>query len=241
MNNVSIEELAGRVKEGNVVIFTGAGMSTESGLPDFRSNGGLWDGRDPMEIASANSLYQNFDEFTSFYRYRIEEKNKYAPHEGHRILAEWEKKGLVDAVITQNVDGYHRQAGSETVYELHGSLTDIYCETCGRTYTEEHYLQKSNCQCNGKLRPGIVLFGEALPVEAFEKSAEAARNCKTMLVIGTSLQVSPANMLPSETRSGGGNVILINREPVELFYLVDGWIEGSARDVLKACHEQLGL
>ncbi len=123
-------------------------------------------------------------------------------------MADWEKRGLVDAVVTQNVDGYHQLAGSRKVYELHGSLTDIYCDICGKKYTEEVYLEQNCCsECNGKLRPGIVLFGEMLPVQAFQSATEAAAICRTMLVIGTSLQVPPANMLPVEAQNHGERVI----------------------------------
>lgn len=240
MKPITVAELAERISQGVVVVFTGAGMSTESGLPDFRSSGGLWDGKDPMQIASTMSLAQNFDEFTEFYRYRLKEKNKFKPHEGHHIVADWEKRGLVDAVVTQNVDGYHQLAGSQKVYELHGSLTDIYCEICGKKYMEEVYLEQNRClECNGKLRPGIVLFGEMLPVQAFQSATEAAANCRTMLVIGTSLQVAPANMLPAEAKNHGARVILINREPVALPDYIDGWIKGSAREILMECESYL--
>lgn len=232
-----VRRLAENVSQGNVVVLTGAGMSTESGLPDFRSSGGLWAGKDPMKIASAETLLHHFDEFTEFYRKRIRDRRQYSPHAGHYILAEWEERGWVRAVVTQNVDGYHREAGSREVYEIHGSLTDIYCDTCRTRYDEEAYLQEPYCRCQGRLRPGIVLFGEMLPADAFQSALEAVRSCDTLLVIGTSLQVAPANMLPVEAVQSGAEVFLINNEAIEDAELVDCWLQGSAKEVLSIADE----
>ncbi|GAB7386387.1 NAD-dependent protein deacylase Cob2 [Bacillaceae bacterium] len=239
MLSYTILDVARLIREGDVVVLTGAGMSTESGLPDFRSSGGLWHGKDPMKIASTVALAHHFAEFTEFYRYRIQEKNKHRPHVGHELLAKWEKQGLVKGIITQNVDGYHNMAGSRRVYPIHGSLSTIYCASCGREYDEEQYMKQNFCACGGKIRPGIVLFGEALPEETFAQALAAARSCRTLLVIGTSLQVAPANLLPREARSCGAKVILLNREPIEEPYWVDAWIEGSAKEILKAVDEEL--
>lgn len=228
----TLRELVKRIKEGKVAVFTGAGMSTESGLPDFRSQGGLWDGKDPMEVASTQAFTEDFETFTDFYRYRLKEIERFSPHAGHRILAEWERRGWVDAVMTQNIDGYHTEAGSKRVYEIHGSLTSIYCHRCRTPIEKETYAAQNRCECGGKIRPGIVLFGEALPMQAFQHAIEAAATCRTMLVIGTSLQVAPANMLPQEAKRNGASIYMINRDPVEDPW-VDGWIAGGAGDTLK--------
>jgi NAD-dependent deacetylase len=235
----SAKDLSELMRNRGVVVFTGAGMSTESGLPDFRSQGGLWHGKDPMQIASTRAIRENFPEFTSFYRNRIEERNKYQPHIGHRLLAQWEREGYVDGVVTQNVDGYHTIAGSRNVYELHGSLNHIYCDKCGKPYSEGEYMDQNWCSCGGRIRPGIVLFGESLPMDVFESAVRLVHQCKTLLVIGTSLQVTPANLIPAEARSVGAKVILINRDPIENPFLVDYWIQGSAKEILEEVNRHL--
>src|SRR5699024_2076800 len=115
----------------HTVIFTGAGMSTESGLPDFRSESrGLWEKFNPDELANVNALLHNEAEFTEFYRYRLREITKYKPHDGHKILGEWEAKGIIQGIITQNVDGFHHDAGSNHVMELHGTFRKFHCHNC---------------------------------------------------------------------------------------------------------------
>ena len=157
----------------NVVVFTGAGMSTESGLPDFRSADGLWKKQDPRQLASVRALNLNTNNFFDFYRMRVENLNKAQPHDGHFILAEWEKKNRVKFIITQNVDGFHSQAGSLYVSELHGSLRRSHCHECGKEYPIEDLFTAAvpKCAvCPGTVRPGVVLFGENLPLEALEQA-----------------------------------------------------------------------
>src|SRR5690625_3602242 len=129
------------VSSKHTIIYTGAGMSTESGLPDFRSKSrGLWEKFNPDELANVNALHYNQDEFTEFYRYRLSEVAKYQPHQGHTILADWEKQGLVKGIITQNVDGFHHDAGSENVMELHGTFRKFHCHACEKDHPREAYL-----------------------------------------------------------------------------------------------------
>lgn len=211
------------------VVFTGAGMSTESGLPDFRSQQGLWCGKDPMLIASTYALENHRDEFVEFYQMRIKEISKHKPHIGHQILAEWEKRGLLHGVITQNVDGYHQQAGNEQVSELHGTLRTVHCTECGQKYDAKRYLEPhgTNCECGGFVRPSIVLFGEMLPDEALSKADEMIRQADLCVVLGSSLQVSPANFYPQMAKENGAKLVIVNMEPTELDGLADLVIHGE--------------
>ncbi|TWT25090.1 NAD-dependent deacylase [Planomicrobium sp. CPCC 101110] len=211
------------------VVFTGAGMSTESGLPDFRSaNQGLWEQKNLAKIASIGSLYHNPEEFTEFYRSRMVGLREYGPHKGHYLLAEWEKRGPVKSIITQNVDGFHQLAGSSQVAELHGTLQSVYCQECSRTYSSDEYLEgTSHCVvCGGVLRPSIVLFGEMLPEKPFELALQEASRADLFIVLGSSLSVSPANQFPLIAKENGSRVVIVNREPTQL----DGYADEVVHD-----------
>ena len=212
------------VSSKHTIIYTGAGMSTESGLPDFRSKSrGLWEKFNPDELANVNALHHNQDEFTEFYRYRLSEVAKYQPHQGHKILADWEKQGLVKGIITQNVDGFHHDAGSENVMELHGTFRKFHCHACGKDHPREAYLNgDTTCHtCGGIIRPGIVLFGESLPQEVFLKAGQEALKADLFIVLGSSLSVSPANMFPVEAKENGAELVIINREPTQFDVYAD--------------------
>ena len=199
----------------HIVVFSGAGMSTESGLPDFRSKDrGLWEKFNPDELANVNALRHNKEEFTSFYQHRLAEIDQYQAHAGHKILAKYEKAGKIDGIITQNVDGFHRDAGSANVMELHGSFRDIHCHDCHQAYTREAYLNGEGvCDCGGTIRPGITLFGEMLPQNAFRQAEELSKQADLFIVFGSSLTVSPANMFPLLARDHGAHLVIVNREP----------------------------
>lgn len=201
----------------SIVVFTGAGMSTESGLPDFRSKDrGLWEKFNPNELANVNALMHNQEEFTSFYQHRLSEIDQYKAHEGHAILAKYEKAGKIKGIITQNVDGFHHDAGSENVMELHGSFRDLHCHDCEKVYSRDAYLNgDAICECGGTIRPGIVLFGEMLPEEAFRQAEILAAEADLFIVLGSSLTVSPANMFPLVAKEHGAKLAIINREPTE--------------------------
>lgn len=197
------------------VVFTGAGMSTESGLPDFRSAArGLWNIKDPSDYASTDALYNNREKFTEFYRMRIENLLKYEPHKGHYILADLEKRGIVKSIITQNVDGYHIKAGSQNLIELHGRLYELFCLSCGALYPCERYLEEegAKCTCGGFIRPGVVLFGEGLPEDAMDKAYEETIKADLFIVLGSSLTVSPANQFPLIAKRNGAKLAIINME-----------------------------
>ncbi len=212
----------------HTVVFTGAGMSTESGLPDFRSAKGLWQGTDPTLLASTYALAHNREAFVAFYRMRIKGLLGCRPHAGHERLAKWEEDGLVHAVITQNVDGFHQRAGSRQVTELHGTLTAVHCQSCGSVYPAERYLADDGtvCACGGFLRPSVVLFGESLPADALKRAEEAAKRAELFLVLGSSLQVSPANLFPQIAKQAQAKLVIVNHDPTPL----DDWADLVIRD-----------
>ncbi|MDI9473046.1 MAG: NAD-dependent protein deacylase [Tissierellia bacterium] len=179
-----------------LVAFSGAGMDTESHLPDFRGPEGLWKNHDPRTLASTRALYDNYSLFHEFYSYRIQCLKGARPHRGHEILADWERRGLLKAIITQNVSGLHREAGSANVIELHGNIRRIFCLECAREHHEDVFLDGGRCQCGGLLRPGVTLFGESLPSEAFYRADEELSKADMVLILGTSLEVYPAAQLP---------------------------------------------
>ncbi len=218
-----IERLAELIRQSSNIIFcTGAGMSTESGLPDFRSSGGLWtNNRRFEELASVDALRHDHAEFVAFYRWRIAELAKYGPHDGHRVLARWEQQGRIRGVITQNVDGFHHQAGSQKVHELHGSLRVVRCQKCHAEQPAARLLEEALCGCGGKLRPGVVLFGEHLPADALDAADQLSRAADLFIVLGSSLLVSPANFFPQAAQAAGAKLVIVNREPTPLDGIAD--------------------
>lgn len=220
-----MEEIADLfVSSKHTIIYTGAGMSTESGLPDFRSKSrGLWEKFNPEELANVNALYHNQEEFTDFYRHRLSEVTQYKPHKGHQILANWESQGLVKGVITQNVDGFHHDAGSKNVMELHGTFRKFHCHECQGDHPREAYLSgDTTCHsCGGIIRPGIVLFGESLPQDVFLRAEQETLKADLFIVLGSSLSVTPANMFPLEAKDHGAKLVIINREPTQFDMYAD--------------------
>lgn len=220
------------------VVFTGAGMSTESGLPDFRSKSrGLWTKFNPDELANVQALQNNLEEFTDFYRYRLSEITKYQPHRGHQILADWEKAGRIHGIITQNVDGFHHDAGSRNVMELHGTFRKFHCNDCGSSQKREAFLAGDvTCpSCGGPIRPGIVLFGETLPQDTFSKAEQETMEADLFIVLGSSLSVTPANMFPLHARQNGAKLVIVNREPTEFDRMADIVIQKrNIKEVLTA-------
>ncbi|KOS68557.1 NAD-dependent deacetylase [Lysinibacillus contaminans] len=228
---MSIEQLSEWLKVSqNTVVLTGAGMSTESGIPDFRSASGWWQNIDPRTVATVEALERNYPLFHEFYKMRIENLEKVAPHEGHEILAEWERQGLISLVATQNVDGFHQLAGSQNVEELHGSIRTIRCHRCGKRAEMAAFLQKQSCSCSGKLRPNVVLFGENLPQASWKKVIDSIEEADLVVVIGTSLEVYPVNQLPSMTN---GKTVYINLDTAKQVIQFDLIIKGKVKEVLE--------
>jgi NAD-dependent deacetylase len=224
------------------VVFTGAGMSTESGLPDFRSNGGLWkQNRRFEELASVEALETDYDEHVAFYRWRIEMLAAHAPNDGHRVVADWQRRGLIGTIVTQNVDGFHALAGAAGVLELHGTLTNVRCDRCGVERPAAEFLEPAGlaCACGGKRRPGVVLFGEALPAATLRAAWEAAQRARLFIVLGSSLAVAPANLLPEAAADAGAPLVIVNRDPTPLDRKATLVINASIGETLRAVDQLL--
>jgi NAD-dependent deacetylase len=206
-----VSELATLLRERQpCVVLTGAGISTESGIPDFRSPTGIWARYDPMKYATIDAFRRDPARVWEFYALRLDALARAEPNAGHRALAELERRGLVRAVVTQNIDGLHQRAGSEQVIEVHGSIRTAECLSCG----EETGLDRAmpRCpRCGEIMKPGVVMFGELLPEGAMERAAELARSAGLLLVVGSALEVYPVASLPEETLSAGGALAIVNR------------------------------
>ncbi|MBN8210374.1 NAD-dependent deacylase [Bacillus sp. NTK071] len=201
----------------HTVVLTGAGMSTESGLPDFRSAiDGMWNDVDPLQFASRDAMQFERDLFVRFYKQRIQKLKEARPHRGYYQLAEWERTGEIGCILTQNVDGFHQLAGSRNVAEMHGTLCDVYCDDCGEKASNESYLDDEiSCACGGFKRPGVVLFGEPLPLSAIHQAKMETKKADLFIVLGSSLQVSPANVFPMEAKRNGAKLVIVNQEATE--------------------------
>ena len=205
-------------ESNNIVFFGGAGVSTESGIPDFRSKDGLYNQKykyPPEEILSHSFFLNYTNEFYEFYREKMNSL-KYEPNITHIKLAEIEKRGKIKAIITQNIDGLHQKAGSKTVYELHGSVLRNYCMKCNKFYEGEYVFSStgvSKCTCGGIIKPDVVLSEESLDDLTVENSILAIRNADLMIVAGTSLTVYPASGLINYFR--GRNLVLINKDATQ--------------------------
>ena len=198
----------------NCVVLTGAGISAESGIPTFRSKDGLWEKYDPMVYASVEVFRRDPSKYWQIRGDFIRNYDTYRPNAAHRALVELEQMGIVRRVITQNIDGLHRKAGSRRVVEIHGSLREIICQQCGKTYLAPNIPEGNppHCGCGGVLKPNTVLFGEQLPPEALEAAIHESSTCRVMLVIGTSAVVYPAAHLPAVAKQHGAKIVEINIE-----------------------------
>ena len=226
-----IDELS-RLLEASrrAVVFTGAGISTESGIPDFRSPGGFWSTNQPI-------YFQDFLAFEDMRReawrrkLAFEESFKEAqPNRGHRAIAHLVRQGKVTGVITQNIDGLHQRSGvpDEKVIELHGNSTYAVCLSCERRYELEPILaafsideQPPECECGGVIKTATISFGQPMPVEAMQNAKRETEACDLFLVVGSSLVVYPAAGFPALARQRGARLVIINRDPTELDYLAD--------------------
>ena len=219
------------------VVLTGAGISTESGIPDFRSAGGIWERYDPTEVGHIDAFRRDPARVWEFYALRLDalagapgrlgrpsrpgvggfadDASSPEPNDGHRALAELEERGWIRAVITQNVDGLHQRGGSRKVVEVHGSLREAECIHCGVRVPMEDAraaLPLPPCaECGEILKPGVVMFGELLPAAAIERAQALAAEAGLLLVVGSSLEVHPVAALPGETLAGGGALAIVNR------------------------------
>jgi NAD-dependent deacetylase len=237
-----IAELIKFVATSNqIVAFTGAGFSAESGISTFRGAGGLWSRYDPSIYADINYFNQEPTYYWSFFRderYPIIKKAR--PNDGHYALVVLEKREKLRYVITQNIDGLHQLAGQSHVIELHGNTKKILCTRCDKIYTMDQaykLLKKElppRCSCGAVLKPGTVLFGEPLPQIALDMALVAAKNCDMFLVLGSSLVVYPAASLPSIAKRNGAVLVIINIDPTPMDDIADIVIHKSSSKVLSA-------
>jgi NAD-dependent deacetylase len=243
----TFRDLAALVRERQpCVVLTGAGISTESGIPDFRSPSGIWAKYDPMEYATIDAFRRDPVKVWKFYSLRFELLTTAEPNAGHVALAELERRGLVTAVVTQNVDGLHERAGSREIVEVHGSIRSASCLECGDRVTLEVVIAAlrdapaPECpQCGAVLKPDVVMFGELLPAAAIDQAAELARGAGLLLVVGSSLEVHPVAGLPGETVSAGGALAIVNQGPTPFDHLASIKIDGGAGETLSALAEAL--
>jgi NAD-dependent deacetylase len=234
---VSVDRLAELIRSRQpCVVLTGAGVSTESGIPDFRSPTGIWANVDPMEYASLRAFRADPEKVWSFYAKRIELLTGAEPNEAHYALAELERRGFVSAIVTQNIDLLHTRAGSRDVVEVHGSIRTASCPACGASYPlEESLLPLPRCaECGAVLKPDVVFFGELLPAGAVDRAYELARGAALMLVVGSALEVYPVADLPLETLRAGSSLAIVNRGPTTLDGEAELKIEAPAGETLSA-------
>jgi NAD-dependent deacetylase len=221
--NVATEAsaLAGLIRgAGSVVALTGAGISVPSGIPDFRSPGtGLWENVDPMEVAHIDVFRRDPERFWLFYGDRFQTLEHKRPNRAHEALARLEREGLLDAVVTQNIDQLHARAGSKELIEVHGTIAHSSCLRCAARYplTAVRARQRADangiprCDCGEPLKPDVVLFGEYLPVDALRRAEELAAHADLLLCVGTSLEVFPVSQLPAVTLANGGQLAILTQ------------------------------
>jgi NAD-dependent deacetylase len=216
------ERLAGLIREAeSVVALTGAGISVPSGIPDFRSPGtGLWEKVDPMQVAHIDAFHRDTARFWRYYRPRFHELGSKEPNGAHAALAELEARGLLDAVVTQNIDRLHHKAGTERVIEVHGSIETSSCTTCGSSYGvasvedlfDEDGIATCTC-CMGKVKPDVVLFGEFLPEAPMAEAHTLCESCDLLICVGSSLEVYPVAGLPSVALNSGAHLAVVTQGP----------------------------
>lgn len=239
---MSASTLAALIRERQpCVVLTGAGISTESGIPDFRSPTGLWADTDPFTVASIEAFHRDPERTWGFYALRFAALLQAEPNAGHHALAELERRGLVRAVITQNIDALHERAGSREVVEVHGSIRESVCLACGARHplssVRAQLLERPAplCDCGSILKPGVVLFGELLPAQAIDRAIALAAEAALMLVVGSTLEVWPVAGLPLESRS----FAIVNRGPTALDGRALLKVDAGAGETLSAVLESL--
>ena len=223
------------------VVLTGAGVSTASGIPDFRSPKGIWARYDPMEYASIDAFLADPVKVWDFYRKRLHVLRDAEPNDGHRALAELEDRGWVRAVITQNVDGLHERAGTRALVEVHGSIRTSSCLDCGAVVPFDAVVQllahapAPACpSCGRILKPDVVMFGELLPEAAIVRASQLASEAVLMLVVGSTLEVYPVAGLPLDTLAAGGSLAIVNRGSTQFDHRASIVIDADSSVVLPA-------
>jgi NAD-dependent deacetylase len=230
------------------VVLTGAGISTPSGIPDFRSEGtGLWSRDEPLEVASLSTFRTDPERFFVWFRPLASQIFNASPNPAHGALAELEKAGRIHSVITQNIDALHHKAGSSNVIEMHGTLRTLSCTGCFQNLEAKDYLKPfveqgelPRCpDCNGLLKPDVILFGEQLPQKAWYDAQRESRRCDLMLVAGSSLEVLPVAGLPMQAIDRGSHLVILNNATTYLNVRADVVIQEDVAAILPAIAEQV--
>ena len=214
---------------------TGAGISVESGIPDFRSRDGLWERFDPIEYATIDAFRADPEKVWKMLEEVSALLDKALPNPAHTGLGRLQEMGLLQAIITQNIDNLHQEGGASRVIEYHGNANTLSCLRCNQRYNANEVEGQGppKCDCGQILKPDVVFFGEPIPLKALQESYELAVGCNTLLILGTSAEVAPANTLPQAAKAGGATVIEINLEPtVFTNYLTDIFLQGKASEVV---------
>jgi NAD-dependent deacetylase len=249
-NPIDLDRVADLIRASErLVVFTGAGISTESGIPDYRGPNGVWARQAIPHIDTIPTDRESRLGFWQERKRRYPEMVAREPNAGHLAIAEFEQSGHLLAIVTQNIDGLHQKAGNspERVIELHGSTHVIRCTNCGRTYTGTEIQARleageddPRCPvCGGILRTGTILFGEALPEQALRVAYSASKLADVMLVVGSSLVVNPAARLPVVAKENGARLVIINQSPTPLDHLADIRIEAGAGETLSGIAERV--
>ncbi len=242
-----IERLARFLEDAeHAIVFTGAGVSAESGIPTFRGRGGLWERFDPQKLATPEGFWEDPMEVWSWYKLRMELIARARPNPAHVVIARLQERGLVKTIITQNIDGLHQRAGARDVVELHGNIWRVRCTGPGcrhrETLAEPPEEIPPRCPaCGSLLRPDVVWFGEPLPFREWSRAVEEAERADLVLVVGTSGVVMPAGMIPYIVKRNGGVLVEINVEETGYTQMADLHIRGKAGEVLAQLGGLLGI
>ena len=235
---MAVERLARLVRSHRpCIVLTGAGISTESGIPDFRSASGVWAQYDPLEYATIDAFLADPAKVWDFYGRRLDMLSAAEPNDGHRALAELEARGWVEAVVTQNIDALHERAGSRAVVEVHGSIRTSSCLDCGAVVPLDEVLAllpvPACPRCGRVLKPDVVMFGELLPEDAIARAMQHAAGAGLLLVVGSSLEVYPVAGLPLETLARGGRLAIVNRGGTDFDSRASVTIDAGAGETLR--------
>lgn len=234
-------------KAKHAVILTGAGLSTPSGIPDFRSEGtGLWSRDEPLEVASLNTFRTHPERFYEWFRPLATQIFEAKPNQAHTALAGLEKQGRLHSVATQNIDMLHQKAGSANVIELHGTLRTLTCTQCFQKVESfpflKPYVEQGTIpacpRCGAVLKPDVILFGEQLPQKEWFDAQRASRTCDLMIVAGSSLEVMPVAGLPMQAIDRGAHLLIVNNSPTYLDVRADAVLHGDVVDIIPAIVEQ---
>ncbi len=235
-------------KAKRAVVLTGAGISTPSGIPDFRSEGtGLWSKDEPLEVASMTTFRTHPERFYAWFRPLANQIFEAQPNEAHYALAELENAGHLKTIATQNIDMLHQKAGSKHVVELHGTLATLSCTQCFQTVNAAPHLKPfvesgelPRCHhCGAILKPDVILFGEQLPQKAWFEAQRASRECDLMVVAGSSLEVMPVAGLPMQALDRGAHLVIINQSSTYLDVRADAVIHENVAEIIPAIAEQV--